>query len=148
MAEDTKVTKKQESAEEMHFQVISPGRMVAKRFFKSYLSIIGLAMIAFVFIFSFLGPVIVDMTWKYKEIQVFKIDRPNDLILKADFIGADGKTYTYYDRSQTIVQFKAPLSKQHWLGTDTSGFDIFVRLMYGGRISLTISFIVIFWKPL
>jgi len=49
MAEDTKVTKKQESAEEMHFQVISPGRMVAKRFFKSYLSIIGLAMIAFVF---------------------------------------------------------------------------------------------------
>ncbi|HQC26036.1 MAG TPA: ABC transporter permease [Treponemataceae bacterium] len=144
MAEDTKVTKKQESAEEMHFQVISPGRMVAKRFFKSYLSIIGLAMIAFVFIFSFLGPVIVDMTWKYKEIQVFKIDRPNDLILKADFIGADGKTYTYYDRSQTIVQFKAPLSKQHWLGTDTSGFDIFVRLMYGGRISLTISFIVIF----
>ena len=49
-----------ETEAEQHFRVISPSRMVAKRFFKSKLSIVGLIMIIFVFIFSFLGPVIID----------------------------------------------------------------------------------------
>ncbi|NLP16864.1 MAG: ABC transporter permease [Clostridiales bacterium] len=128
---------------DQHFRVISPGRMVAKRFFKSKLSIAGLIMIIFVFIFSFLGPLIIDATWGYKETQVFKIERNADMVTTAEFIGPDGKPYTYYDKSQTLVLFKAPPSTEHWLGTDTSGFDIFTRLMYGGRISLTISFIVI-----
>ena len=128
---------------DQHFRVISQGRMVAKRFFKSKLSIAGLIMIIFVFIFSFLGPLIIDATWGYKETQVFKIERNADMVTTAEFIGPDGKPYTYYDKSQTLVLFKAPPSTEHWLGTDTSGFDIFTRLMYGGRISLTISFIVI-----
>lgn len=129
---------------DQNFRVISPGRMVAKRFFKSRLSIVGLGMIIFVFLFSFLGPVFVNMSWKYRETEVFKIDRISDMVTTAAFQGPDGKEYSYYDKSQTLVQFKAPPSGKHWLGTDTSGFDIFVRLMYGGRISLFISFIVIF----
>lgn len=129
---------------EQHFRVISPGRMVAKRFFKSKLSIAGLIMIVFVFLFSFVGPLIIDATWGYKENQVFKIEQNTDMVSKAEFTGPDGKSYTYYDKSQTLVLFKAPPSAEHWLGTDTSGFDIFTRLMYGGRISLLISFIVIF----
>lgn len=66
------------------------------------------------------------------------------MVSKAEFKGPDGQIYTYYDKSVTLVNFKAPPSAEHWLGTDTSGFDIFTRLMYGGRISLIISFIVIF----
>lgn len=127
-----------------NFRVMSPGRMVAKRFFRSKLSVIGLAMIVFVFLFSFLGPVVVNATWKYGETQVFKVERISSMVTTADFNAADGKTYQYYDESQSYVYFKAPISGEHWLGTDTSGFDIFVRLMYGGRISLTISFLVIF----
>lgn len=130
--------------EQENFRVMSPGRMVAKRFFRSKLSMVGLAMIIFVFVFSFLGPVIVDMTWGYGETQVFKIERTSTLVSTADFQGPDGKSYSYYDQSDSKITFKAPISKDHWLGTDTSGFDIFVRLMYGGRISLTISFLVIF----
>lgn len=34
-------------------------------------------------------------------------------------------------------------SKEHWLGTDGNGMDMLTRLMYGGRISLMIGFIVI-----
>ncbi|TAH69518.1 MAG: ABC transporter permease [Anaerolineaceae bacterium] len=132
-----------ETEAEQHFRVISPSRMVAKRFFKSKLSIIGLIMIIFVFVFSFVGPIIIDATWGYKETQVFKIERISDMVTTAQFAGPDGKVYDYYDKSQTQVLFKAPPSFDHWLGTDTSGFDIFTRLMYGGRISLTISFIVI-----
>jgi peptide/nickel transport system permease protein len=133
---------------EQNFRVISPGRMVAKRFFKSKLSILGLIMIIFVFLFSFVGPLIVDATWGYKETQVFKIERNSEMVTTAQFKGPDGKPYTYYDKSQTVVMFKAPPSAEHWLGTDTSGFDIFTRLMYGGRISLTISFIVIFLETI
>lgn len=127
-----------------NFQVMSPGRMVAKRFFRSKLSMAGLAMIVFVFLFSFLGPVIVNLTWGYGETQVFNIERTSTLVSTAAFKAPDGKNYNYYDQSESIITFKAPPSGIHWLGTDTSGFDVFVRLMYGGRISLIISFLVIF----
>lgn len=49
-------------------------------------------------------------------------------------------------RRQTVTTlndtYAAP-SKKHWLGTDGNGMDILTRLMYGGRISLTIGFITI-----
>ena len=34
-------------------------------------------------------------------------------------------------------------SKEHWLGTDANGHDVLTRLMYGGRVSLRIGFIVV-----
>ncbi|MGM9563061.1 MAG: ABC transporter permease [Faecousia sp.] len=36
----------------------------------------------------------------------------------------------------------SPPSKEHWLGTDRNGMDMLTRLMYGGRVSLIIGFIV------
>lgn len=41
-----------------------------------------------------------------------------------------------------IQQYKSP-SKEHLLGTDGNGMDILTRLMYGGRVSLMIGFIVV-----
>ena len=38
--------------------------------------------------------------------------------------------------------FRSPNMK-HWLGTDMYGMDMLTRLMYGGRVSLMIGFIVI-----
>jgi len=38
----------------------------------------------------------------------------------------------------------APPSRQHLLGTDKNGMDMLTRLMYGGRVSLVIGFIVVF----
>lgn len=35
-----------------------------------------------------------------------------------------------------IGQMKLPPSSEHWFGTDTSGRDVFTRLLYGGRVSL------------
>lgn len=35
-------------------------------------------------------------------------------------------------------------SKEHWLGTDKNGMDMLTRIMYGGRVSLVIGFIVVF----
>ena len=39
--------------------------------------------------------------------------------------------------------YAAP-SKEHLLGTDANGMDMLTRLMYGGRVSLMIGFIVVF----
>ena len=35
-------------------------------------------------------------------------------------------------------------TSEHWLGTDKNGMDMLTRLMYGGRVSLCIGFIVVF----
>lgn len=37
----------------------------------------------------------------------------------------------------------APPSREHWLGTDKFGRDIFTRILYGARISLAISFLAV-----
>ncbi len=42
----------------------------------------------------------------------------------------------------------APPSRSHPLGTDKNGMDMLTRLMYGGRISLVIGFIVVFISAL
>lgn len=62
---------------------------------------------------------------------VYKIDRKNEqFTVKAD------------TETQLIQIYQKP-SKTHWLGTDGNGMDILTRLMYGGRISLMIGFIVV-----
>jgi len=47
-------------------------------------------------------------------------------------------SYTYY--GQNVDLRNANPSLAHWFGTDKHGRDIFVRIMYGGRISLIIGF--------
>ena len=42
-----------------------------------------------------------------------------------------------------INMFDAP-SGQHLLGTDGDGFDVLARIMYGGRVSLMVGFVVVF----
>ena len=44
--------------------------------------------------------------------------------------------------SRQYDQYSFP-NKDHWLGTDMYGMDMLTRLMYGGRVSLLIGFIVI-----
>ena len=56
------------------------------------------------------------------------------------------KNKQYVVRSQkatTVNDTYSGPSKKHWLGTDGNGMDMLTRLMYGGRISLMIGFVVI-----
>mgnify|MGYP004596990947 FL=1 len=52
--------------------------------------------------------------------------------------------YVVRNQTETTVNdtYSAP-SKKHWAGTDGNGMDMLTRLMYGGRISLMIGFVVI-----
>ncbi|MBR5043828.1 MAG: ABC transporter permease [Clostridia bacterium] len=46
------------------------------------------------------------------------------------------------EQESRIYDTYASPSKAHWLGTDGNGMDMLTRLMYGGRVSLIIGFVV------
>lgn len=54
-----------------------------------------------------------------------------------------GNNYIISTEQQTyLIDMYAPPSAEHPLGTDDHGMDVLTRLMYGGRISLMVGFIV------
>ena len=57
------------------------------------------------------------------------------------------KTYNIKKETPTelIRTFEHP-SAEHLLGTDNNGMDVMTRLMYGGRVSLLVGFVVIFFE--
>ncbi len=57
---------------------------------------------------------------------------------------ADKRAWNVKQETDTKVfdTYSSP-SKEHWVGTDRNGMDMLTRLMYGGRISLMIGFIVV-----
>lgn len=52
-------------------------------------------------------------------------------------------TFRRFQETRVIDTYARP-SKEHLVGTDANGMDLLARLMYGGRISLLIGFVVIF----
>jgi len=92
------------------------------------------------------------LTVEYKNaIRDAVIDREDEV----DFIHENGETiiYTisrinqnYYIKRETpttlIRQYEAP-SADHPLGLDNNGMDVMTRLMYGGRVSLLVGFVVV-----
>jgi len=131
-------------------KVISPGRLVLRRFFRSKLSLIGLVTLFLMFLFSFLGPVIspwgeVEITGDYKWVTSIL---PHQIVveeLNEDTGLMEEVTYYFYEVSEPYkVYAKTPPSWTHPLGTDQYGYDVLTRLMYGGRVSLLLGFIVIF----
>lgn len=45
-----------------------------------------------------------------------------------------------YDQQDFSVRYQGP-NAQHWFGTDKMGRDLFVRVLYGARISLTVGIV-------
>ncbi len=124
-------------------KVLSPGKTVAKRFFRSKLSVVGLAILIFLFLFSFLGPVF--SPWGEKETDTSTENAVAIVGNKPIEYKVNGETFTAYEITVNYPQtnINAPISKDHWMGTDGEGYDILTRLMYGGRVSLTIGLMVV-----
>lgn len=96
-------------------KTMTPGQLVLNRFRRNKLAKIGFFILIFMFLFAFLGPVCSP----YDEGQIF--------------LSADGSE---------LLLYQSP-SLAHPLGTDGRGMDILTRLMYGGRVSLIIGFVVV-----
>jgi len=110
--------------------------------------------------FAYVSPYIVNasmsdvfLSREFKESLIETVSEGGEEFI---FTGDDGVEYSYnlkfspannmwsvMQEKETRVYdtYSAP-SKTHWLGTDRNGMDMLTRLMYGGRVSLTIGFIV------
>lgn len=90
----------------------------------------------------------------FKEELIETIEADGEVF---EYTDANGETYEYvikYDAPRDIWSIRqeketrvfdtyASPSKEHLLGTDKNGMDMLTRLMYGGRVSLIIGFIVV-----
>ena len=91
--------------------------MPMKRFFKNKSALFGIFILISLFLFTFIGSVFAP----YRETEVFRTT----------------------EQGIYINALYEPPSLNHLLGTDKNGMDVFTRLMYGGRISLMIGFLVV-----
>ncbi len=133
-------------------RVLSPGQMVAKRFFRSKLSMVGLVTLLVLFVFSFVGPLFGFLPFIWGETEMDT--SPGKIVVTEKPISytdpVTGEIYTAYSVSeqQMSVNIKGDPSSTHLLGTDDMTYDVFSRLMYGGRVSLTIGFVVVILETL
>ncbi len=134
---------------EATYQEMSPINLIFRRFFRSKLSIVGLVMVVLLFLFAFVGPLIYtrwyDASAKGNEFVVDRTPVKSYTYTTETYTDAKGNTIEYVEvvEKETELNRYASPSGDHFLGTDDQGYDVFTRLMYGGRISLTIGFIVV-----
>ncbi|MBQ8720507.1 MAG: ABC transporter permease [Clostridia bacterium] len=126
-----------------NIKLMSPTQMVLRRFFRSKLSIVGLVMVVSLFLFSFLGPVVYRQWGEIQPDDSGKINYTTTVVTVTD---ENGESYEIKQTIQTNLLYNtlAAPSATHPLGTDNEGYDVLVRLMYGGRISLIVSFLAVF----
>lgn len=134
---------------ENNYREMSPFTLITRRFFRSKLSIVGLIMVVGLFLFSFIGPVIYtrwyDPDAKGNEFVVDRSSVTKYTYVTNTYVDENGDVIEYVEAIEKVIEgntYASP-SKDHFLGTDDQGYDVFTRLMYGGRISLTIGFIVV-----
>ena len=103
----------------------------------------------------------VFLTSEFKELIIRTIeenDRTGEAVVVIETEGEDGQPSTqefFFDKEpstglwsvrmekeSTIYDTYSAPNKAHWLGTDRYGMDMLTRLMYGGRVSLVIGFVV------
>ena len=122
-------------------RLMSPTQMLIRRFLRSKLSIIGLVMVIGLFIFSFLGPLVYTQWGETDLDESGKVEYTTEVTTYT----VDGVEYTLRQTVEKTMKdnFLAAPSAEHPLGTDNQGYDVLARLMYGGRVSLIVSFMTV-----
>lgn len=99
----------------------------------------------------------VFLTPDFKETLILAIESGE---ASFDYTDEAGETDTYHiseksgqytiqrNQETRVIDTYAKPSMAHWVGTDANGMDLLARLMYGGRISLLIGFVVVFIEVL
>ncbi len=103
-----------------------------------------------------LSDVVLTRQFKEQIIDVIEENRATgEAVLEVE-TGEEGVTLEYFftknpsnglwtirqEQESRVYDTYASPSKAHWLGTDGNGMDMLTRLMYGGRVSLIIGFVV------
>ena len=75
------------------------------------------------------------------------VDENGDPVMEETTLTVTRKTGMYEitcPQLRYLIDISSAPTKEHWLGTDANGMDNLSRMMYGGRISLMVGFIVVF----
>ena len=122
-------------------RLMSPTQMLLRRFFRSKLSVLGLVMVISLFLFCFAGPLVYN---KWGETDLDKSGK-TDYASSSTTYTVDGVEYTLHQTTEKYLtdNFLSAPSAEHPLGTDDQGYDVLARLMYGGRVSLIVSFMTV-----
>ncbi|MCL2153007.1 MAG: ABC transporter permease [Oscillospiraceae bacterium] len=111
---------------------LTPRQMVVRRFFRNRLAVVGVITL----VVMALSCYIVPLFYAYSETELFYLDKVT---------GEEIRTHESEERmTNAILGILQPPSPSHILGTNGMGQDMLARLMYGGRISLMVGFIVVF----
>ena len=108
-------------AEAVTIEERSPFQVVMMRFIKHRLAMVSLAVMVVIFILTILAPYVTS--FKVDELNVDDYFRP----------------FGYVD---------PPTGRVHYFGTDNIGRDYFSRLLYAGRISLSVALLSVFISEL
>ena len=140
--EQDEIESRAEATHEQSLKLMSPMQMVLRRFFRSKLSVVGLVMIVALFLFCWVGPII----YQVSPTEIDKDGKVEYTERLVEYTDENGVTHSFYQVIETNLtdnMLSAPSAK-HPLGTDKTGKDVLARLMNGGKISLTISFMAVF----
>ena len=131
-----------EVTHEQSVKLMSPMRMVMYRFFRSKLSIIGLIMVVSLFLLCWIGPLV----YRVSPTEIDKDGKVEYTEKEVTYTDENGETHTFIQVIETKLtdNMLSKPSAKHPLGTDKTGKDVLARLMNGGQISLTISFLAVF----
>lgn len=66
-----------------------------------------------------------------------------DLTVKRKEVAGEIRYHVQYLKNTEVYSLYEKPSWNHWLGTDGDGYDVLARIMYGGRISLIVGFVVV-----
>ena len=94
------------------------------------------------------------ITMDFREALIHAVESDQESFIYTDENGQEAEYVLVYDPSTgiwsckretltTVLDTYSGPSKEHLLGTDKNGMDMLTRLMYGGRVSLVIGFIVV-----
>lgn len=141
MDEMNEKTEIQETPLDKNVRLMSPTQMLLRRFFRSKLSIIGLVMVVSLFLFCFAGPLVYT---RWGETDLDKSGKTEYAVSTTTYT-VDGVEYTLRQTTEKSLtdNFLSSPSATHPLGTDDQGYDVLARLMYGGRVSLIVSFLTV-----
>ena len=114
-----------------HQLFLTPGQMISRRFFRNKLAVAGVFMLGLMAVLCFLVP----LFYGYSQSELFYIDKTTGEELRTSASEAQ--------MENSLLAVLKPPGRLHILGTNSMGQDMFARLMYGGRISLMVGFIVV-----
>jgi peptide/nickel transport system permease protein len=110
---------------------LTPRQIASRRFFRNKLAVSGVVVLFLISAFCYVLP----LFFSYSETEIFYLDYETKQELRID---DDSKAL-----ANSILNSLEPPSSRHILGTNRMGQDVLARLMYGGRISLMVGFIVV-----